>query len=66
MSQWFPKIAAYDDEGFHPDVYIGKEFYGVFGDFEVIIDIEISYKVAAGAQSNWNFETEQPKIEIPF
>jgi hypothetical protein len=49
MSQWFPKIAAYDDEGFHPDVHLGREFYGVFGDYEVIIDIDDKYKVAAGA-----------------
>ena len=49
MAQWYPKIVAYDDEGFHADVYIGREFYGVFGDFEVYIDIDNKYKVAAGA-----------------
>lgn len=50
MAQWYPKIVAYDDEGYHPDVYIGREFYGVFGTFDVYIDIESSYKVAGGGK----------------
>jgi hypothetical protein len=50
MAQWYPKIAAYDREGFHPDVYIGREFYGVWGDFDVTIDIDKSYIVAAGTE----------------
>src|SRR6056297_2516664 len=32
MSQWYPKMSEYDDDGWHPNPYIGREFYGVWGD----------------------------------
>jgi hypothetical protein len=35
MSQWYPKMSEYDHEGWHPTPYIAREFYGVWGDFEV-------------------------------
>ena len=31
MTQWFPKLAEYDHEGWHPNPYIGREFHGVWG-----------------------------------
>ncbi|NND72180.1 MAG: M1 family metallopeptidase, partial [Rhodothermales bacterium] len=37
MSQWYPKIAAYDERGWHADPYVGREFYAPFGTFEVSI-----------------------------
>lgn len=46
MSQWYPKLAEYDYEGWHPDAYIGREFYGVWGQFDVKIAIDSSYMVA--------------------
>ncbi len=50
MAQWYPKIAEYDNKGWHPYFYIAREFYGVWGDFDVKIDIDTSYTLAAGAQ----------------
>ncbi len=47
MAQWYPKICAYDRHGWHPDEYIGREFYGTFGDFDVTISIDAQYTVAA-------------------
>lgn len=47
MSQWYPKICAYDKEGWHANAYIGREFYGVWGDFDVTIKIDKDYTVAA-------------------
>ena len=47
MAQWYPKMAAYDDEGWHTDPYIAREFYGVWGDFDVKIRINKNYVVAA-------------------
>lgn len=47
MTQWFPKLCAYDDEGWHPNPYVGREFYGSFGDFDVRITIDSRYIVAA-------------------
>ncbi len=43
MTQWYPKMAAYDAEGWHPTPYIAREFYGVWGDFDVTINIDKSY-----------------------
>lgn len=43
MSQWYPKISEYDKDGWHPNPYIGREFYGVWGSFDVKISIDSSY-----------------------
>ena len=45
MSQWYPKMCAYDDEGWHPTPYVAREFYGVWGDFDVTINIDKTYKL---------------------
>jgi Peptidase family M1 domain len=47
MSQWYPKMCEYDYEGWHPTPYVGREFYGVWGDYDVTIKIDSSYKLAA-------------------
>ncbi len=43
MSQWYPKMAEYDFQGWHADPYIGREFHGVWGDFDVKISIDSDY-----------------------
>ncbi|WP_298755590.1 M1 family metallopeptidase [uncultured Psychroserpens sp.] len=43
MTQWYPKLAEYDDEGWHADPYIAREFYGVWGNFDVKITIDKDY-----------------------
>ncbi len=48
MAQWYPKICEYDEDGWHPNPYIAREFYGVWGDYDVTIEIDSDYKVAAG------------------
>lgn len=47
MAQWYPKICEYDHQGWHANPYVGQEFYGVWGDFDVSITIDSSYTVAA-------------------
>ena len=47
MSQWYPKLAEYDFQGWHADPYIGREFHGVWGDFDVKLTIDKNYTVAA-------------------
>lgn len=37
MTQWYPKMAEYDRDGWHIEPYVGREFYGVFGNFDVEI-----------------------------
>jgi hypothetical protein len=43
MSQWYPKLCEYDYEGWHPTPYIAREFYGVWGDYDVSIAIDNKY-----------------------
>lgn len=47
MSQWYPKMAEYDFEGWHAAPYIGREFHGVWGDFDVKLTLDKDYTVAA-------------------
>ena len=45
MTQWFPKLAEFDSEGWHPNPYIGREFHGVWGNYSVNITIDKNYVV---------------------
>ncbi|WP_339833826.1 M1 family metallopeptidase [uncultured Flavobacterium sp.] len=45
MAQWYPKMAEYDFEGWHADPYIGREFHGVWGDFDVKLTIDKDYTI---------------------
>lgn len=47
MSQWYPKMCEYDYQGWHANPYIGREFHGVWGDFDVKISMDSSYVIAA-------------------
>ncbi|MEL6124071.1 MAG: M1 family metallopeptidase, partial [Bacteroidota bacterium] len=48
MAQWYPKLAEYDHQGWNANPYVGREFHGVWGDFDVEIKINGRYTVAAG------------------
>jgi hypothetical protein len=45
MTQWYPKMAEYDKEGWHLDAYISREFYGVYGTFDIKINIDKNYTI---------------------
>ena len=47
MAQWYPKMAEYDREGWNADPYTGREFHGVWGDFDVKITLNKKFMVAA-------------------
>lgn len=47
MSQWYPKMCEYDTDGWHTNPYIGREFYGIWGSFDVNINMDASYTIAA-------------------
>jgi len=47
MAQWYPKMAEYDVEGWNTDPYTGREFHGVWGDFDVKITLDKDYMVAS-------------------
>lgn len=43
MTQWYPKMVEYDYDGWHPNPYVAREFYGVWGDYDVTINIDKTY-----------------------
>ncbi|SDR73598.1 Peptidase family M1 [Formosa sp. Hel1_31_208] len=45
MAQWYPKLAEYDDEGWHANAYIAREFHGVWGNYDVKITIDKNYTI---------------------
>ncbi len=54
MTQWYPKLCEYDHEGWHPTPYVAREFYGVWGDYDVNISIDKNY-VLGGSGNIDNF-----------
>jgi hypothetical protein len=46
MTQWYPKLAEYDFQGWHAYQYVAREFHGIWGDFDVTIAIDSSFTVA--------------------
>lgn len=71
MSQWYPKIAEFDFEGWHADPYVAREFHGVWGNFDVSITIDKNYILGAtGYLQNPNtigygYEDKGIKVSIP-
>ncbi len=71
MTQWYPKLCEYDYEGWHPTPYIAREFYGVWGDYDVTISIDKQYMLAgSGHLLNANavgfgYEEQPLKVKEP-
>src|SRR5215831_17329462 len=71
MSQWYPKMVEYDYQGWNANPYIGREFYGVWGDYDVNITIDKNYMLAAtGTLQNANeigfgYEANGVKVKQP-
>ena len=40
MAQWYPKMAEYDYDGWNAEPYLGREFHGVWGDFDVTLKLD--------------------------
>ena len=48
LTQWYPHLAVFDDEGWHMMPYLDYgEFFNDFADYEVQLEIPSSYTVAA-------------------
>jgi len=71
MSQWYPKLCEYDYEGWHPTPYVGREFYGVWGDYDVNITIDKTYIIASTGylqnanQIGYGYESAGTKVTRP-
>jgi hypothetical protein len=71
MAQWYPKLAEYDFEGWHADPYIGREFFGVWGDFDVTLHIDKKYTVGGTGnlqnpqEVGSGYENKNLKLKLP-
>lgn len=71
MSQWYPKLSEYDQQGWHPTPYVAREFYGVWGDFDVKISIDKNYVLGGTGylqnanQIGYGYETAGTKVTRP-
>jgi len=45
MSQWYPKMVEYDYQGWNTNPYIAREFYGVWGNYDVTLRMDKNYMV---------------------
>lgn len=48
MTQWYPKIAEYDYDGWATFDYVGREFHAIFADYDVHITLDSDYVIGAG------------------
>src|SRR5690606_34704710 len=62
-----PKMAHYDESGWHLDEYIGREFIAPFGNFDVKIKIQKDYVIGASGilqnPSDVKGYTQNPKLK---
>lgn len=71
MTQWYPKLAEFDFEGWHADPYIAREFHGVWGNFDVRITIDKNYILGGtgylqnGNEIGYNYEDAGVKVTVP-
>ncbi|MEN8186274.1 MAG: M1 family metallopeptidase [Bacteroidota bacterium] len=71
MTQWYPKIAEYDEEGWHANQYVAREFYGVWGNFDMTIHIDRDYTIGCTGylqnpqEVGHGYEDKSKKLNLP-
>jgi len=67
VTQWYPKPAVYDKNGWHPMTYLDQgEFYSEFGSFDVTISLPKNYVVAATGELQNTAEKEWLKSRANY
>ena len=71
MAQWSPKLSEYDKNGWDVTPYIEREFYGVWGDYDVTINIDKSYMLGGTGyiqnpqEVGYGYEKKGQKVSRP-
>ncbi len=71
MTQWYPKMAEYDFEGWNANAYIAREFHGVWGNFDVTIHIDKNYTIGGTGylqnpqEVGHGYEDSSKKMNLP-
>ncbi len=71
MTQWYPKMCEYDFMGWHANPYVGREFYGIWGDFDVKINIDKKYIIGGTGnlqnpnEIGYGYEAKGAKVNRP-
>ncbi len=71
MTQWYPKLAEYDKDGWHSNPYIGREFHGVWGDFDVTITMDKKYVIGGTGylqnpqEVGYGYEDTNKPLKLP-
>lgn len=66
-TQWYPKPAVYDKNGWHPMPYLDQgEFYSEFGNYKVTVTVPENYVVAATGELQSAGEKEWLKARASF
>jgi len=71
MTQWYPKLAEYDFEGWHTPPYIAREFHGVWGNFDVTLHIDKKFVVGGSGdlqnpqEVGHGYEDKSKKLKLP-
>ena len=56
MTQWYPKLCEYDHDGWHTEPYIGREYHGIWGDYDVTIQLPAGYEVGGTGELTGSLE----------
>jgi len=71
MAQWYPRLAAFDQDGWATHPYVAREFHGNFGDFDVRITIDRNFVVGGTGylqnpqEIGHGYEDPSLPLEIP-
>ena len=71
MTQWYPKMAEYDYQGWHAYQYVAREFQSVWGDFDVRITIDSKHIIGGTGQLQnpdkigYGYEKPGTNIKLP-
>lgn len=63
LAQWYPMLAAYDEQGWHTDPYttVGDPFYSHLADFTVSLSVPKGYRVISTADDS---EKLTPSVKL--